>query len=271
MPFPEDPGPSLRESKQMDTKRRNVSYERSLLTYIDILGFQELIEAKTPNEISRSIRIVRESVQPNRFRTSLQKLPEDEFVNFSDLSIIWTPLNRQGRSAPRGCVQSQILRMVQAQAILLFDEGILLRGGIAVGDVARSYGQLFGPGVVRAYDLENKVARFPRIVVGEEVLQELNNNSMLWVHDKETDTRALDALLRKDFDGEWFVDYLRAIEEELDDRGEYPGYLKRHEEFIRHGLAEHRQNASVLAKFKWLREYHNHTTTRWSSSNRPIK
>jgi hypothetical protein len=168
-------------------------------------------------------------------------------------------------------VHSQILRMVHAQATLLFDEGILLRGGITVGDVARSYGQLFGPAVVRGYDLENKVARFPRIVVGEEVLEEMNSNSTLWVHDQETDTRALKALLRKDFDGDWFVDYLRAIEGELDDRGEYPGYLTRHEEFIEHGLAEYRQSASVLAKFKWLREYHNHTARRWSSHGRLTK
>jgi hypothetical protein len=161
--------------------------------------------------------------------------------------------------------------MVHSQATLLINEGILLRGGITVGDVARSYGQLFGPAVIRGYDLENKVARFPRIIVGEEVIEELSNNPGLWVHDKETDTKAVKALLRKDFDGEWFVDYLRAIEEELDDRDEYPRYLKLHEEFIEQGLVEHRQNASVLPKFKWLREYHNHTAKNWTSKNTRTK
>lgn len=254
----------------METKKRNVPYQRSLVTYIDVLGFRDIIRTKTPNDISRSIRIVRESVQPKRFKTPIPGLRDDEYLNFSDLTIIWTPLTPNGQLDRLGCVHSQILRMVHAQASLLFDEGILLRGGITVGDVARSYGQLFGPAVVRGYDLENKVARFPRIVVGEEVFEELATNPNLWVHDKETDTRGLKTLLHKDFDGEWFVDYLRVIEEELDDRSEYPSCLKRHEEFIDQGLADYRQSVSILAKFKWLREYHNRTAKRWFSRNRPV-
>lgn len=165
-------------------------------------------------------------------------------------------------------VHGQILRVVHAQSTLLFDEGILIRGGITVGQVARSYGQLFGPGVVRAYELESKVARFPRVVVGEEVLDELSNNPRLWVHDQETDTKAAKDLLRRDFDGGWFVDYLRSIEGELDDRSEYARYLDRHEEFIENGVAEHRNDAGVLAKFKWLREYHRHTVENWKSQKR---
>lgn len=255
----------------MHTKRRNVPYERSLLTYLDVLGFREIVRTKTPNDISRSIRIVRESVQPKRFKTHMPEVPEEQYTNFSDLSIIWTPLSGNGRLARPGCVYSQILRMVHAQASLVFDEAILLRGGITVGDVARSYGQLFGPAVVRGYDLESKVARFPRIVVGDEVLEELMTNAQLWVHDAETDTKALKALLHKDFDGEWFVDYLRVIEEELDERSEYPEWLKRHEEFIEQGLADHKQNPSILAKFKWLREYHNRTAKKWFSRNQRVQ
>ena len=67
--------------------------------------------------------------------------------------------------------------MAHVQSTLLLDEGILLRGGITVGDVALSYGQLFGPAVIRGYELENQVARFPRIVVGTEVLQGVEEES----------------------------------------------------------------------------------------------
>jgi hypothetical protein len=42
--------------------------------------------------------------------------------------------------------------------------------------------------------------------------------------------------LRRDFDGEYFVDYLRGIEEELDERSEFPGVLEQHQEFIKRGL-----------------------------------
>lgn len=259
----------LEEGIHMKSKRRSVSYERSILTYIDILGFRNLIRTKTPNDISRSIRVVREAVEPRRFKSPFPDIPAQDFLNFSDLCIIRTPLARKNSFPAQGEVHSQILHMVHVQTNLLFDEGILLRGGITVGDVARSYGQLFGPAVIRGYTLESEVARFPRVVVGEEVLDELKGNPALWVHDRKTDTRAATSLLRRDFDGEYFVDYLRVIEEELDDRSEYPSLLNRHDAFIKQGLTRYKDNVSVLPKYKWLREYHRHTVKRWKERSRP--
>jgi hypothetical protein len=87
--------------------------------------------------------------------------------------------------------------MVHVQTGLLVDEGILLRGGITVGDVALSYGQLFGPAVIRGHALESQVARFPRITVGEEVLQKLKTNPALWVHNADYDLKATKSLLRR--------------------------------------------------------------------------
>ncbi len=251
----------------MNTKRRRVNYERSILTYIDILGFRELIATKTAGDISRSIRVVREAVEPPRFKTSIPEIAEADFRNFSDLCIIRKPIAKNGKFPASGEVHSQILHMVHVQSTLLLDEGILLRGGVTVGDVALSYGQLFGPAVIRGYELESHVARFPRIVVGTEVLEELKKNPALWVHDGDTDIKATKTLLRRDFDGEYFVDYLRVIEEELDERSQYPGLLEQHEEFIKRGLKRYKDNQSILPKYKWLREYHRYTVKRWTERN----
>ena len=197
----------------MEKRRRAVNYERSILTYIDILGFRELIATKSAGEISRSIRIVRDVVQPRRFKSSIPQLDEDDFRNFSDLCIIRRVIARKGKFPAIGQVHAQILHMVHVQTILLADEGILLRGGITVGDVALSYGQLFGPAVIRGYELESRVAGFPRIVVGQEVLDEVKRNRALWIHDRDTELQAVKDLLRRDSDGEYFVDYLRVVEE----------------------------------------------------------
>lgn len=256
------------DATNMTTKRRPVNYERSILTYIDILGFSELIANKSAGDISRSIRMVREAAAPRRFKSAFREIPEADFRNFSDLCIIRTPVAKNGKIPAMGEVHSQITHMVHVQASLLFDASILLRGGITVGDVALSYGQLFGPAVVRGYALESQVARFPRIVVGEEVLEELKINPALWVHDGESDVKAARGLLRRDFDGEYFVDYLRVIEEELDDRSEYPALLDQHDDFIKHGLKRYKDNASILSKYKWLREYHRHTVKKWEERNR---
>jgi hypothetical protein len=253
----------------MNPKRRSVSYEKSILTYIDILGFSELITNKSAGDISRSIRVVREAAQPKRFKSTTPEISEADFRNFSDLCIIRKVIAGKGKFPASGEVHSQILHMVHVQTGLLFDEGILLRGGITVGDVALSYGQLFGPAVNRGYAIESQVARFPRIVVGEEVLREVKNNPALWVNDADYDLKATKSLLRRDFDGEYFVDYLRVIEEELDERSEYPALLDEHAEFIRRGLRRHKDNASILAKYKWLREYHRYTVEKWNERNHP--
>jgi hypothetical protein len=258
----------LAEGSNMTVNRRPVNYDRSILTYFDILGFSELIEKKSAGDISRSIRVVREAAEPRRFKSAIEEVPEADFRNFSDLCIIRKVIASPGKFPASGEVFSQILHVVHVQANLLFDEGILLRGGITVGDVALSYGQLFGPAVVRAYAIESQIARFPRVVVGEEVLNELRTNPALVVHDPEYDLKETRRLLRRDFDGEYFVDYLRVIEQELDDRSEYPALLGKHDEFIKRGLKRYRSKPSILAKYKWLREYHRYTTKKWEERNR---
>jgi hypothetical protein len=253
----------------MENKKRVVEYERSVLTYIDILGFRELLETKTPGEISRTIRIVRDEVKPYRFKTQFSKIAEADFRNFSDLCIVRKAIAPKRKLPATGEAHSQILRMVHTQSNLLLNEGILLRGGITVGDVALSYGQLFGPAVVRGYELENQVARFPRIVVGEEVLNEIRTNPALWTHDDaDTELKGVKSLLRRDFDGEYFVDYLRILEGELDEPADYPRLLGLHDEFIKRGLKRYKGKASVLSKYKWLREYHRHTVKVWQERNR---
>lgn len=244
----------------MEKRKRVVEYERSVLTYIDILGFRELLETKTAGEISRTIRIVRDEVKPYRFKTRFSKIAEADFRNFSDLCIVRKAIAPKRRFPSTGEAHSQILRMVHTQSNLLLNEGILLRGGITVGDVALSYGQLFGPAVVRGYELENQVARFPRIVVGDEVLNEIRINPSLWRHaDADIELKEVKSLLRRDFDGEYFVDYLRILEGELDEPADYPRLLGLHDDFIKRGLKRYKGKASVLSKYKWLREYHRHT------------
>jgi len=253
----------------MTVTRRPVNYERSILTYLDILGFSDLIENKSAGDISRSIRVVREAAEPRRFKNAIEEIPEADFRNFSDLCIIRKVIASPGKFPASGEIFSQILHVVHVQTNLLFDEGILLRGGITVGDVALSYGQLFGPAVVRGYAIESQIARFPRVVVGEEVLQELRTNPALVVHDAEYDLKETKRLLRRDFDGEYFVDYLRIIEQELDDRSEYPALLEQHEDFVKRGLKRYQSKPSILSKYKWLREYHRYTLKKWGERNCP--
>lgn len=110
----------------------------------------------------------------------------------------------------KGAVFFQLLGLVHAQVLLIHEEGIVVRGGITVGNVVKSHGQLFGPGVIDAYQLESKAAKYPRIVVDQKVLNELATNDQLWIHDRDDELSAVNGLLRRDEEDDLlYVDYLR--------------------------------------------------------------
>jgi len=75
-----------------------VKYEPMLVSYVDILGFGELINTKTAGEISRLLRIFNETTAPYKFknRGPIPDLPDEDQVSFSDLILTCTPLRRRG-------------------------------------------------------------------------------------------------------------------------------------------------------------------------------
>jgi hypothetical protein len=236
---------------------RTVKYRVSLVTYIDILGFSELIETKKAGDISRIIRVVKEAVQPDRFKHNDDLIPDDEYVNFSDSSVISRPLDTPNLR-PGLQLFSLLCHLVRAQANLIFEEGIFMRGSVTIGLAVRSWGQLFGPAIVRAYNLE-KVAKNPRIIVDSNIFKVLDPMPNAWHNDKDTDKKELRKLMRKDEDGEYFVDYLRAVSEEFNDPAFYPVYVRRHSGLISERLKKYSKNDNVRSKYEWLEKYHNST------------
>jgi len=96
--------------------------------------------------------MIAEAVEPTRFKSKFPKLPRENFVNLSDLCVLWFPLESDEKLPPIGRLTSQILKIVHTQSWLLFDEELLIRGGVTIGALAKSYGQIFGPGLVSGTD-----------------------------------------------------------------------------------------------------------------------
>jgi len=158
--------------------KRLVEYDLSLVVFTDMLGFEELVRARTANQLSKIIRVFREVMDTRAFKRSRAGAPPEYIVNFSDLTVISTPVQKPGLPA-KGAVFFQLLGLVHAQVLLIHEEGVVIRSRITVGNVVKSHGQLFGPGVIDAYQLESKAAKYPRIVVDQKVLNELAMNDQL--------------------------------------------------------------------------------------------
>jgi hypothetical protein len=164
-----------------------------------------------------------------------------------------TPLRKRGN---RGIVFNQFLRLIHAQSILLIDEGILIRGGIAIGPATKSYKKYFGPAVVTAYEWEQFQPGHPRIMVDPSVMREIEQNPVLWMHDREDELSVVKGFLAFDEEGNAYIDYLRVVLSESED----PDWvLREHDRFINDRLALFANKRSILRKYEWLRVYHDRT------------
>jgi hypothetical protein len=232
-----------------------VKYEPMLVSYVDILGFGELINTKTAGEISRLLRIFNETTAPYKFkdRGPIPDLPDEDQVSFSDLILTCTPLRRRG---DRDTVFHQFMRLVHAQAILMLDEGILIRGGIAAGLATKSYRKYFGPAVITAYNWEQHEPGHPRIMVDPGVMREVESSSAADAYGREDQLEVLGSFLAHDEEGNAYIDYLRVALYESED----PEWvLKKHNDLINERLAMFAKKKSIRSKYEWLRTYHDRT------------
>lgn len=229
-----------------------VEYEPMLVSYVDVLGFGELINTKTAGEISRLLRIFNETTAPHRFKNQakLPGLPEEDQVSFSDLVLTCTPLKGRG---DRDTVFQQFTRIVHAQAILMLDEGILIRGGIAAGLATKSYRKYFGPAVITAYEWEQRKPGHPRVMVDPSVMQRLSETNRDEPYRRDDQVEVIKSFLASDDDGNCYIDYLRVALYESDD----PAWvLKKHNELINRRLKLFADNPPIREKYEWLRQYH---------------
>ena len=238
-------------------KPKRVRYKRSLICHLDLLGFRELIRTKKPGEISKMLRLFSDAVKPLTRGMEVKALGTKQFVAFSDLHITVIPTEPDDDSA-RGLIFLQIIRLVHAQWKLFFDHGILVRGGIVVGDAIRSYERFFGQGVIDAFDVESKQALYPRIVVHASVFEELRRNPQVWMHDgdEKGELKAVKSLLHHDEEnGLYYIDYLRVMESELDNPDYYPECLELFRKKIGEMISE-TSHDGARSKLEWMQRYH---------------
>jgi len=125
-----------------------------------------------------------------------------------------------------GSLFHEIIALVHAQADLSH-HGIFIRGGVAVGKIVFEKNAVFGPALVRAYDLESQYANVPRIIIGPEVFHELRRNAKLRAehHELTHEIHYIKKLVRRGDDGLWFVDYLKAFVSEMGEPTQYPQFI----------------------------------------------
>lgn len=248
----------------MTNFEQDSNYEECVVTYLDVLGFKSHISEKSGEEVRRILNRFRRAAQPYRFEDEVH----DEEVARTEAGVeILSDAIVRARAVRGdyryGVLVHEIMDLRYAQ-IGCIANGILIRGALTVdylhlGSDLR--GPYFGPGLIRAYEMERKEVVFPRIAVEERVIQRFTNRNdpslRSEVNTYEYEVNFLNDILKEDESGLFFIDYLNAGPDEFDDgyAGLY-GFLQRHHSLISRSL-ESIERPDILRKFTWLKKYHN--------------
>jgi hypothetical protein len=140
-------------------------YERRFIAFVDILGFGSLVADSGKNEATEiaTIKLVSSAIM--QARKEVEELLGEEaglaFTQFSDSFVVSVPAD--GGLYGRGLhtFAFSILSIVDC----FLESRLLLRGGISCGKLVHTNNLLFGPAMNRAYELESRLAKYPRIIL----------------------------------------------------------------------------------------------------------
>lgn len=234
-------------------------YTKSIVTFIDILGFRQLVGSRSASEIADIVDVFQKfSGDPDGDDPLGLKV-----VSFSDSVIRVRPA-----SVTSG-LWYELLGLLHAQGELIA-KGVLVRGGVAFGDVLLDGTRVFGPAFIEAYDMESQFAVHPRIAVAPSTLAAFHKGDLPAVHPLGEEASYIKKLLTTGDDGVWYIDYLRAFASEVDDYpGDYVTFLSKHKEAIEgraRSFKAHSPLSSLSLKINWLAGYHDAVVSELSES-----
>ncbi|MFC2118154.1 hypothetical protein ACFLSY_05895 [Bacteroidota bacterium] len=171
-------------------RRRELKYENRLVAFIDILGFKDIVKQseKDPTKIKllySVLNYLKNWEVSENWNLRLVEIEEDaqkkgvenfditgktNSTSFSDSIVVSVKVDNNANEM----ASTLITNLAYIGAILLEKE-ILFRGGLTIGKIIHNEnGTVFGQGLIDAYKLERNNAKYPRIILSDKLLKELN-------------------------------------------------------------------------------------------------
>lgn len=247
-------------------RNSGMQYENRLVFFIDILGFREIIkqtDGRIAVQNSRTIENIFNLF--NNYGRFFSEGDEEMFeskkiTQFSDTIVVSFILKQPGDII---FTLSDCLHLIMN----LLGKGFLCRGGVAYGKLIHTDKLIFGPALVEAYDLEQRAALYPRVIISEGVLlksyEEYEKQDGVSRIDLYYGVQQIQEFLVKDFDGLYFIDYIRKVQGEINEE-RMDEYYKKLKKIIESGMTSKSEHIKV--KYSWMKEKYNEYVGRAKSS-----
>lgn len=265
----------------------NLKYEKRIIAFIDILGFSELIKdsEKNPETLEKIYEVInyfKNWEKPESWNLRTIEIEEDaqkkglanfDLSNkstctcFSDSIIVSIKISDGDINA----ILSTLIANISYIGSYIIQKGILFRGAITIGNIIhQDNGIILGQGFIDAYNLESKLATFPRIVVSDKLIKELN-----YPLEAKRNRYPYHQYLTRDKDGCIGFNQLKYFEvvqswtemkEEI-----LKNALEKTRKVIIEGLDYSFELPSVHSKYQWLKNEYNSLIILTDNIKQPIK
>ena len=269
-------------------EKRHLRLGYHLVAFLDVLGQREKFKALRLPETPEQAAVVGEVLRQTAgfvlelrkgfeehftlFESTLTNIKQHtrepirpKFVGFSDSFVTSVPLHSSNDLVPIISVFSSLSAAATVMLTSLASKHPL-RGGIDVGLATEiGPGEIYGTALERAYLLECEVAKYPRIVIGDQLTGYLDAALANFQAQTTPEAKSITAIIGKiteliatDFDGKRILDYLGptifAHSKPGDERGKIPKSIY---EFV---LAEQKRisngnNPELIARYQAFRRY----------------
>ncbi len=200
------------------------NFELNFVAFLDILGFSYMV--KHDCESANFTEFLRKLFNAYKITKELDVAgPGFDIMQFSDSIVFSMPYLKENFPT--------FIKIISCFQYDLFKQELTCRGGVAYGKHFSKDGFVFSNGLIEAYKLEKEDARYPRILVSNDLLDLICN---------ESETH--DIPLLREGDDEVFIDYFGD-----NDPNEIRGHL---EKILENGPSI---TPSLKEKRRWLMEY----------------
>lgn len=204
-----------------------------IIAYIDFLGTKSILKSNSQNRAIASYRFIYSAIVDTLDKMNEENISGKEKIKykiFSDNVIFAIEYTETT------FIQNAItlLSFVSVFQYLVVSEwGLLLRGGVCIGDLYIDDNFVLGSGLITAYEIENKLSIYPRIVVDNDIIKRFNRLTVFPYCLLENDNL-------------FYLNYLQCTKDNLSKH--YRQIFNKSKDIV---------NPQVKQKFDWVKRYHN--------------
>lgn len=234
--------------KNIDLPEKPIE-KKYIIAYVDLLGTQELLSNKDTDDIFEHIYY--SYLTATKLLPNLEKLNLDlmQFKVFSDNILVAYPVENVDNKETVYEAYKRIRTFLYFFLPLFIRKGILFRGAITINNLLINDLMVWGAGLSEAVYLEENIAIYPRIVVGENLLKIFDEYNLEGVEYEEKFS------CLKDSDDCVYFDFF-----DYNDFGAMDGYLPSAKTKIIEKIQKEKtgkNRTKILQKYYWFRNYLN--------------